>query len=59
MEGLDNADRIRIVEAIESYILELRVDQATWGTGEDDKDMDMFFDLKINEYIKIIDKLKQ
>jgi hypothetical protein len=58
MEGLNNADRIRIVEAIEGYIVVLREDQRTWGTGEDDKDMDMFFDLKINEYIEIITKIK-
>lgn len=59
MEGLNNADRIRIVEAIESYIIELRSDQASWGTGEEDKDMGMFFDLKINEYIELIDKIKK
>ena len=58
MEGLNNADRIRIVEAIEGYIVVLREDQRTWGTGEDDKDMDMFFDLKINDYIEIITKIK-
>jgi hypothetical protein len=58
MEGLNNADRIRIVEAIEGYIVVLREDQRTWGTGEEDKDMGMFFDLKINDYIEIITKIK-
>jgi len=58
MEGLNNADRIRIAEAIEGYIVVLREDQRTWGTGEEDKDMGMFFDLKINDYIEIITKIK-
>ena len=58
MDILDTAAKIRIVEAIENYIVELRKDQASWGTGEDDKNMDMFFDLKINDYREIINKLK-
>jgi hypothetical protein len=59
MDRLNNTDRIMIVESIESYILELRKDQATWGTNEDDKDMGMFFDIKIQAYKNLIEKIKK
>tara|TARA_R110000868_G_scaffold12709_2_gene60228 strand:+ start:520 stop:723 length:204 start_codon:yes stop_codon:yes gene_type:complete len=59
MSNLGTYNKVLIVEAIENYVNDLTEAKRTWGTGEEDKDMGMFFDLKINDYIELIKLIKK
>ena len=59
MSNSGTYNKVLIVEAIENYVNDLTEAKRTWGTGEDDKDMNMFFESRIKEYIELIELIKK
>ena len=54
---LTTDEQIILAAIINETIAELREAKRTWGTGEEDKDMDFFFDERIQNYTILRDKI--
>ena len=54
---LTTDEQIILAAIINETIAELREAKRTWGTSEEDKDMDFFFDERIQNYTILRDKI--
>ena len=54
---LTTDEQIILAAIINETIAELREAKRTWGTSDEDKDMDFFFDERIQNYTILRDKI--